>query len=64
VEERVCAQVDKRTLGEVIEGADIFLACRRGRAEIGHGQTDGARPDLALANPNPEIEPEEARSSP
>ncbi len=56
---------DKRTLGEVIEKADVFLGLSAGGV---------LKPDmvkrmvkkpliLALANPNPEIDPEEARKA-
>jgi malate dehydrogenase (oxaloacetate-decarboxylating)(NADP+) len=56
---------DKRTLNEVIEGADVFLGLSAGGV---------LKPDmvkrmvkkpliLALANPNPEIDPEEARKA-
>ena len=53
-----------RTLGEIIEGADIFLGLSAG----GVLKKDmvakmAARPIiLALANPNPEISPEDAKS--
>ncbi|MBK9082940.1 MAG: NADP-dependent malic enzyme [Rhizobiales bacterium] len=55
-------KTDKRTLAEVIEGADVFL----GLSAAGVLKPEmvakmGARPlILALANPNPEIMPEEA----
>jgi malate dehydrogenase (oxaloacetate-decarboxylating)(NADP+) len=56
---------DKRTLAEVIDGADVFLGLSVGGV---------LKPDmvkrmvkkpliLALANPNPEIDPEEARKA-
>ena len=56
---------DKRTLAEVIDGADVFLGLSAGGV---------LKPDmvkrmvkkpliLALANPNPEIDPEEARKA-
>lgn len=58
-------ETDKRTLGEVIEGADVFLGLSAGGV---------LKPDmvkrmaskpliLALANPYPEIAPEEAREA-
>ena len=57
-------KTDKRTLGEVIEGADIFLGLSAGgvlKAEMAARMA--ARPlILALANPNPEILPEEVQS--
>jgi malate dehydrogenase (oxaloacetate-decarboxylating)(NADP+) len=56
---------DKRTLSEVIEGADVFLGLSAGGV---------LKPDMvkrmvkkplimALANPNPEIDPDEARKA-
>ena len=56
---------DKRTLAEVIPGADIFM----GLSAAGVLKPDMVRdmaPDpliLALANPNPEIDPDEARAA-
>ena len=56
-------QTDKRTLGEAIDGADVFLGLSAG----GVLKPDmvarmGEKPlILALANPNPEIMPEEAQ---
>ena len=50
----------------VIDGADVFLgALGRRRAEAGHGQARWRSSPLimALANPNPEIMPEEARKA-
>jgi malate dehydrogenase (oxaloacetate-decarboxylating)(NADP+) len=55
---------DKRTLGEIIDGADVFL----GLSAAGVLKPDmvarmGEKPlILALANPNPEIMPEDARA--
>ncbi len=53
-----------RTLAEVIEGADLFLGLSAGgvlKPEM--VKTMAARPlILALANPNPEIRPEEVRA--
>ncbi len=53
-----------RTLGEVIEGADIFLGLSAGgvlKAEM--VKRMAAKPIVfALANPNPEIDPAEARA--
>ncbi|MGB8488559.1 MAG: phosphate acyltransferase, partial [Xanthobacteraceae bacterium] len=55
-------KTDKRTLGEVIEGADIFLGLSAGGVlKSDMVKRMAQRPlILALANPNPEIEPEEA----
>ena len=56
---------DKRTLGDVIEGADIFLGLSAPnvlKPEMLMKMAD--RPlVMALANPNPEIMPEEARKA-
>ncbi|MCX5493900.1 NADP-dependent malic enzyme [Kaistia dalseonensis] len=58
-------KTDKRTLGEIIDGADVFL----GLSAAGVLKADmimkmAERPlILALANPNPEIMPEEARAA-
>jgi malate dehydrogenase (oxaloacetate-decarboxylating)(NADP+) len=53
---------DKRTLGEIIEGADIFLGLSAGgvlKADMVRRMAE--RPlIMALANPTPEIMPEEA----
>lgn len=56
-------KTDKRTLSEVIEGADVFLGLSAGGvlkpemvAKMGSGPLI-----LALANPNPEIMPEAAK---
>ncbi len=57
-------ETDKRTLGEIIDGADVFL----GLSAAGVLKPDmvarmGEKPlIMALANPNPEIMPEEARA--
>jgi malate dehydrogenase (oxaloacetate-decarboxylating)(NADP+) len=57
-------KTDARTLSEVIEGADVFLGLSAGgvlKADM--VKRMGPRPlILALANPNPEILPEEARA--
>ncbi|WP_346915515.1 NADP-dependent malic enzyme [uncultured Roseibium sp.] len=57
-------KTDKRTLAEVIDGADVFLGLSAAGvlkpdmvAKMGKGPLI-----LALANPNPEIMPEEARA--
>jgi len=54
---------DKRTLDEVIEGADVFLGLSAGGVlKPDMVRKMGAGPlILALANPNPEIMPEDAR---
>ncbi len=58
-------KTDARTLGEVIDGAHIFLGVSAGgvlKADMVKRMAD--RPlILALANPNPEIMPEEARAA-
>ena len=55
-------KTDKRTLGDVIEGADIFLGLSAGGVlKPDMVKRMAQRPlILALANPNPEIEPEQA----
>ncbi|MBN8727083.1 MAG: NADP-dependent malic enzyme [Xanthomonadales bacterium] len=61
---RYARETDARTLGEIIDGADVFL----GLSAPGILKPDmvarmGQRPIiLALANPTPEILPEEARA--
>jgi malate dehydrogenase (oxaloacetate-decarboxylating)(NADP+) len=54
---------DARTLAEVIGGADVFLGLSAGgRAEARDGREAWRRPlILALANPTPEILPEEGQ---
>ncbi|MGB6085108.1 phosphate acyltransferase, partial [Parvibaculum sp.] len=56
---------EKRTLSEVIEGADIFLGLSAGNVlKPEMVKKMGERPlILALANPNPEILPEDAREA-
>ncbi|GGB51960.1 NAD-dependent malic enzyme [Roseibium aquae] len=56
---------DKRTLDEVIEGADVFLGLSAaGVLKPAMVKKMGSGPlILALANPNPEIMPEEARAA-
>ncbi|VVE23719.1 malate dehydrogenase [Pandoraea pneumonica] len=62
---RFAQKTDKRTLAEVIEGADVFLGLSAGgvlKPEM--LKTMGPRPlILALANPTPEIFPEDARAA-
>ncbi len=56
---------DKRTLDEVIDGADIFLGVSAGgmlKAEMVKRMADKPL-IMALANPVPEIMPEEARAA-
>jgi malate dehydrogenase (oxaloacetate-decarboxylating)(NADP+) len=57
-------KTDARTLGEIIEGADIFLGLSAGGVLKPHMvQKMAARPLVfALANPNPEITPEDVKS--
>jgi len=61
--QRYARATDKRTLAEIVEGADIFLGLSAGgvlKPEM--VATMAERPIiLALANPNPEILPEDAR---
>ncbi len=61
---RFAQKTDKRTLAEVIEGADVFLGLSAGgvlKPEMVASMA--ARPViLALANPNPEILPEDAHA--
>jgi malate dehydrogenase (oxaloacetate-decarboxylating)(NADP+) len=62
---RYAQETDARTLADVIEGADVFLGCST------HGVLSGemvkrmaSQPIiLALANPDPEITPEEAKAA-
>jgi malate dehydrogenase (oxaloacetate-decarboxylating)(NADP+) len=61
---RYARDTPKRTLAEVVQGADVFLGLSAGgilKPEM--VATMAARPViLALANPNPEITPEDARA--
>jgi malate dehydrogenase (oxaloacetate-decarboxylating)(NADP+) len=63
--ERFAVETKARTLGEVIDGADIFLGLSAGgvlKPEMVRRMA--ARPlILALANPEPEIRPEEAKKA-
>ena len=58
-------RTDARTLGEVIDNADVFLGLSVGnilKSEMVRRM--GARPlILALANPEPEINPDDARAA-
>ena len=62
---RYARDTEKRTLAEAIEGADIFLGLSAPRLVTqAMVQTMAERPlILALANPVPEIEPEDARAA-
>jgi malate dehydrogenase (oxaloacetate-decarboxylating)(NADP+) len=54
-----------RTLGDVIEGADVFLGCSTSGVLTGAmiKRMAGKPVILALANPDPEITPEEAKAA-
>lgn len=61
--ERFARETDARTLAEVIADADIFLGCSAGGV-LKQDMVRQMAPKpiiLALANPNPEITPEEVR---
>ena len=62
--QRYARDTDKRTLAEIVEGADIFLGLSAGgilKPEMVATMAD--RPIIfALANPNPEILPEDAKA--
>tara|TARA_A100001391_G_scaffold120125_2_gene81752 strand:+ start:4730 stop:7024 length:2295 start_codon:yes stop_codon:yes gene_type:complete len=62
--ERFAQPTDARTLGEVIDGADVFLGLSAGGVlKPDMVQRMASRPlILALANPNPEILPEDAKA--
>jgi malate dehydrogenase (oxaloacetate-decarboxylating)(NADP+) len=55
----------RRTLADVVKGADVFLGCSTGGVLTGEMvKTMGTQPIiLALANPEPEIRPEIAREA-
>ena len=61
---RYARDTSKRTLAEVVEGADVFLGLSAGGIlKPAMVATMAARPVImALANPNPEITPEDARA--
>ncbi|MEM5384807.1 NADP-dependent malic enzyme [Paraburkholderia phymatum] len=61
--ERYAAHTDARTLGDAIKGADVFLGCSSaGVLKPEMVKEMGTQPlILALANPEPEIRPEEAK---
>ncbi|MDH3740850.1 MAG: NADP-dependent malic enzyme, partial [Hyphomicrobiales bacterium] len=57
-------KTDARSLGDIIDGADIFLGLSAGgvlKKEMAARMTD-APLIMALANPNPEISPDDARA--
>jgi malate dehydrogenase (oxaloacetate-decarboxylating)(NADP+) len=58
-------KTDKRTLSDVIDDADVFLGLSAGGVlKVDMVERMGPKPlILALANPNPEIDPEEARKA-
>ncbi len=62
--QRYCQVTAARTLADVVAGADVFLGCSAaGVLTAEMVKTMGARPIiLALANPEPEIRPELAKS--
>jgi malate dehydrogenase (oxaloacetate-decarboxylating)(NADP+) len=61
---RYARETDKRTLAEIVDGADVFLGLSAGgvlKPEMVASMA--ARPIIfALANPNPEINPDEAKA--
>ena len=61
--ERYAANTNARTLGDAIRGADVFLGCSSAGVLKPEMVVEmGTQPlILALANPEPEIRPEEAR---
>lgn len=63
--QRYARDTEKRTLAEIVDGADIFLGLSAaGVLKADMVKTMAERPIiLALANPNPEILPEDARAA-
>src|SRR5690349_15621994 len=61
---RYCQRTDARTLADIVKGADVFLGCSTaGVMTADMVKTMAAKPIiLALANPEPEIRPELAKS--
>ena len=61
---RYARDIDKRTLAEIVDGADMFLGLSAGGILKPEMVATMARQPiiLALANPNPEILPEEAKA--
>ena len=62
---RYCQRTEARTLADVVRGADVFLGCSApGVLSAEMVQTMADKPIiLALANPEPEIRPEEAKAA-
>ncbi|MDO5085981.1 MAG: NADP-dependent malic enzyme [Comamonadaceae bacterium] len=62
---RYAQQTDARTLADVVRGADVFLGCSTAGVLTGEMvQSMAERPViLALANPEPEIRPEDAKAA-
>jgi len=62
---RYAQETSARTLGDVIEGADVFLGCSTNGVLTGEMVKRMADKPviLALANPDPEITPEEAKAA-
>jgi malate dehydrogenase (oxaloacetate-decarboxylating)(NADP+) len=62
---RYAQETAARTLGDVIEGADVFLGCSTSGVLTGEMVKRMADKPiiLALANPDPEITPEEAKAA-
>jgi len=63
IKARYAKRTDARTLGEVIEGADVFLGLSAGGV-LKKEMVAKMAPNpmiMALANPNPEIRPEEVK---
>ncbi|MXN77318.1 NADP-dependent malic enzyme [Burkholderia sp. 4701] len=63
--QRYAVTTDARTLGDAIVGADVFLGCSSaGVLKQDMVKAMGSRPlILALANPEPEIRPEDAKAA-
>ncbi|RKP44317.1 NADP-dependent malic enzyme [Trinickia fusca] len=63
--QRYAAVTDARTLGDAIKGADVFLGCSSaGVLKPEMVKEMGTKPlILALANPEPEIRPEDAKAA-
>ena len=64
IKARYAKQTDARTLGEVIDGADVFLGLSAGGVMKREMAAKMAQQPLilALANPTPEISPEEVKA--
>ncbi|MFZ2855197.1 MAG: NADP-dependent malic enzyme [Rhodocyclaceae bacterium] len=64
IKARYAKKTDARTLGEVIEGADVFLGLSAGGV-LKKEMVARMAPNpmiMALANPNPEIQPEDVKA--